>query len=188
MRHFTALVLVSILLTACSTYKVVTFTNEGSRFDSYYNYEIEHLKTKVDQADREKPAVIIRLEDAMHQQMTERNYQRAGKRPDLTLRYEIISNQRTEFDLNTRAFRPSIYNPYGYYYDVNERNFTESILLLELKDVRTNKIVWQGSLDLRYSRKSKKTADLIQDAVLKIFDSYRYTAGSDVPLALESEG
>lgn len=180
-------ILVSILLTACGTYKVVTFTNEGSRFGSYFSYEIEHLKTKVDKADQKKPEVVIRLEDAMHQQMAERKYERAGKRPDLRLRYEIISNQRTEYDMNTRAFRPSIYNPNGYYYDVNERNFTESILLLELKDTRTNKIVWQGSLDLRYSRKSKKTDDLIQDAVLKIFNSYRYTAGSNVPLAQEEK-
>lgn len=187
-QRYVGAFLLFALISACTTYKVVTFTNGDSRFNSYYSYEIAHLKTKANQADQKKPEVVLRLEDAIHQQMAERKYQRSSKRPDLTLRYEIISNQRTEYDMDTYSYRQSIYNPYGYYYNINERNFTESILLLELTDVRTNKVVWQGSLDLRYSRKSRKTDNLIQDAVIKIFDSYRYTAGSDVPLALESEG
>jgi hypothetical protein len=175
-------------LTGCTTYKVVTFTNGDSRFSSYYSYTLEHLKTKVDQSDQKKPAVVLRLEEEMHQQMAEREYQRSDGRPDLTLRYEIISNQTTEYDLDPYSYRQSIYNPYGNNYNVNQRNFTESILLLELKDTNTSKIVWQGSLDLRYSRKSKKTEDLIQNAVSTIFDSYRYTAGSALPLSNESEG
>ncbi len=187
-HSYAIVVLLCVLLSSCTSYKVVTFTNSNSRFNSYFSYEIAHLKTKAGNAEQKKPEVVLRLEDAIHQQMAERKYQRSGNRPDLRLRYEIISNQRTEYDMDTYSYRQSIYNPYGYYYNLNERNFTESILLLELTDVSTNKVVWQGSLDLRYSRKSKKTDNLIQEAVIKIFDSYRYTAGSDVPLARESAG
>lgn len=175
-----------VILFSCTSYKVVTFTNDASRFDNYYNYSLEYLKTRVDQESQKKPEVILRLEEAMHQQMTDRKYKLVNRQPDLLLRYEIISNQRTEYDIDNYSYRRSIFNPYGYYYGINERNFTESILLLELKDADTNKVVWQGSLDLRYSRKSKKTDDLIQDAVIKIFDTYLYTAGSGVPLAEES--
>lgn len=175
-----------VVLSSCTSYKVVTFTNDGSRFDNYYNYSLEYLKTRVDQENQKKPEVVLKLEKAMHQQMTDRKYSLVNRQPDLLLRYEIISNQRTEYDIDNYSYRRSIFNPYGYYYGINERNFTESILLLELKDADTNKVVWQGSLDLRYSRKSKKTDDLIQDAVIKIFDTYLYTAGSAVPLAEES--
>lgn len=179
------LIVMSVMIGSCSSYRVVTFTNDASSFKSYHHYKLEHLKTKANQDSTQKPEVIIRLEDAMHQQMTERRYQSVGESPDLLLRYEIISNQQTEYNVDRYAYRPSVFNPYGYYYDLNERNFTESILLLELKDAATGKVVWQGSLDLRYNRRSKKTDDLITDAVIRIFATYRYTAGSDVPLAVE---
>ena len=115
--------------------------------------------------------------------MTNRKYQLSTNYPDLTLRYELISNQRTTYDVDPFAYRQSIYDPYGYFYNINERQFTESILLLELKDAATAKIVWQGSLDLRYSRRSKKVDDLLEDAVIRIFNSYQYEAGNNQPVS-----
>ena len=170
-------------LTACATYDVVTFTNSDSSFSNYFSYQLEHLKTKTEAKDIKKPDEILRLEKALHEEMASRRYQQSTSYPDLTLRYELISNQQTTYNVDAFPYRRSFYDPFGYFYNINERTFTESILLLELKDAATAKIVWQGSLDLRYSRRSKKVDDLIKDAVTNIFDSYRYIAGSGEPVA-----
>ncbi|MEQ8711929.1 MAG: hypothetical protein RIC80_02875, partial [Cyclobacteriaceae bacterium] len=71
-------VLLFVLLSSCTSYKVVTFTNSNSRFNSYFSYEIAHLKTKAGNAEQKKPEVVLRLEDAIHQQMVERKYQRSS--------------------------------------------------------------------------------------------------------------
>ncbi len=176
---------VLLSMTTCATYDVVTFTNSGSDFSNYFSYQLEHLKTKADAKDIKKPNELLRLEKVLHEEMASRKYQQSTSYPDLTLRYELISNQQTTYDVDAFSYRRSFYDPFGYFYNINERTFTESILLLELKDAATAKIVWQGSLDLRYSRRSKQVDDLIKDAVTKIFSSYRYIAGSEHPTAKE---
>lgn len=165
----------------CAGYNVVHFTNDQFDFGNFYSFRLENLKTKQADSTIQKPPIIIQLEEALIAEMRERDYKREEVGADLVLRYEIITNNRSELDMNPYPVRQAWFFPYGYYFDMNERNFTESILLLEIKLPETQKIIWQGSLDMRYSKRSKKSDNIVIDAVDKIFDTYRYKAGSAEP-------
>jgi len=165
---------VLIALSACSP-KVVSFVNEKAGFHQFETYRLVSAKSEPKNFTPENTQIFDLIRENIHTQMQRRGYEKSSITPDLTLRYEVTSNTRVEINNNTQ-FNP-YYNPYYPAFPVTSRTIYESVLLLELFD-NNNKLVWQGSYDLRQERKEKRIVKAIERAVGYIFTSYPYRARS----------
>ncbi len=161
-----------LFATGC-TVRVVQFINDDANFRSYRSYALLGLKGQNVSAESENSELLQRIEKFINAEMARRDYQ-INDNPDLVLRYEIVSSTQTE----SRNTNPYL-NPY--YYPPSYRTITESIILLEMTDYNTKKLVWQASLDLREHNKITKRKDALQVAITNIFNTYLYRAGSRTP-------
>jgi len=176
-------IVIVILAISCKGTQVVSFTNSSTDFSKFSTYRIVP-EQEGDEQFRDTSKVNLDLEDIIIEEIEARNY-KYHPRADLRIHYRFIANTKTDYNVNTYSGygRTSYYyNPYSnrYYqpYSVNKRNFYEAILLIELRDRTTGKSVWQGSLDMRYTKKVKDKKNVLPEAVREIFRSYPYVAGS----------
>ncbi|MFT6865643.1 MAG: hypothetical protein ACJA08_000466 [Cyclobacteriaceae bacterium] len=166
-----------ILLCKCATVKVIHFVNEDASFKSYTNFSVVNYKTQGVDISAEGSLLFNEIETNIENQMFRREYQKSNLNPDIIVRYEIISNQVSE----TRTVSPYA-NPYsGFGPSFSTRTFLESALLIELTDISTRKMVWQGSVDLSKYDQGNEQNKLLKKAISQIFDTYLYHSGSDVP-------
>ena len=161
-----------ILISACGV-RVVQFVNTRSDFGAYHSYALVGLKGK-NVAEASDPSDLLgRIESRIESEMTRRGY-RKDDNPDLILRYEVIASSKTETNNNNSIFYPGYFGP-------TSRTITESVILLEMTDFKTSKLVWQASLDLREHNKITKKKDVLQAAIVNIFNTYLYRAGQRTP-------
>lgn len=134
------------------------------------------MKNKDADISQEGAKIINIIEQNLKEQMIKRSYVQSGD-PSLFLRYELISNQKSSRISNNS----NPYSPFYYSYSpmLNASAITESVLLLELFDAKTQKLIWQASLDLnKYAKKSKKEV-ILSEAIAQLFDTYLYKANSN---------
>jgi len=160
----------------CSSVKVVSFENPRANFGKFEEYVLKQPVAENSQLTPEGKVFIEKFETAVKMEMTNRGYELTYS-PDIEVSYDIVSSRQRDTNVNRSPF---YYNPwyYGNTYNVYQSNYTESIIIIDFKDLSTGKTVWQGSLDLRYTRNSKKKENIIPDAVQTIFGDYPYQAGS----------
>ncbi len=161
-----------ILISACSG-RVINFVNEDAPLKTYDTYVLVGLKGKNVGEAPDQAAVFRRIEGYIINEMARRQYTKTDNDPDLILRYEIVSGTRTERNNNNMSF---YYVP-----PPNNRQVVESVILLELTDRKTKKLVWHASLDLREHSRLTKRKDPLQAAFQTMFNTYPYRAGSDEP-------
>lgn len=169
------------LISCSSQKKVVSFTNDNINFENYNTYNIVNYK-KGDQDFSSQGAIFInKIEKGITEEMNAKKYSRS-KNPDVLVRYEIISSVNSN-NSNTANFNRvgNRYDPFYTPFNNNSRQI-EGVLLIELKSRKTKKLIWQGSLDLKYSHKTEKNENLLINAVHHIFDAYHYEAGSNKPV------
>ncbi|MEQ6168874.1 DUF4136 domain-containing protein [Ekhidna sp. MALMAid0563] len=162
------LLLLYLVATGCSP-KIVSYVNERAKFGQFETYRLVSAKSESKNVTPENTTIFDLIKENIHQQMTRRGYQTSNVTPDLTLRYEVTSNTRVE--INNNQVNPYFYQPFP----VTTRTIYQSILLLELFD-SNNKLVWQGSYDLKQEKKEKKVSKAINRAVGYIFTTYPYRA------------
>jgi hypothetical protein len=152
-----------------------TDIDEAASLSTYY---IENIKAER-AGGQEKAPIIVDLENAINAEMASRGYLEVHRNSDLKLRYEVVANQTNNYNSINQSpyYRQTVYNQ-SYFLNspFNYRQFTESILLIEVKNEKTEKILWQGSLDLRFSQRAKDTNEIVVSAVKLIFDTYPFTA------------
>ncbi|WP_425391398.1 DUF4136 domain-containing protein [Ekhidna sp.] len=165
------LLLILIASTACSP-KIVSYLNDQAPFQTYETYRLVSARSDSKNVTPENTLIFDLIKENIHQEMKERSYVQSNISPDLTLRYEVSSNTRTETNASRDLFYPIM--------RVNTRTIYESIILLEIKDDR-KKLVWQGSFDMRQERKEKRATKAIEKAISYIFTSYPYHAMSAEP-------
>ena len=169
-------VLFIIIITSCSSSNVIKFLNTELDYSKYLTYRLIYYKSDDKSFSTEGQSLYTEIEKAIDQNMKDKKYVFAEK-PDLIARYEIISTTATESN-------SSYYDPYGYnsyYTPRSTRKYTEGIVLIELRDRKQKKLVWQGSLDLNSSRR-RDVETSIFDSINEIFESYPYEAGSNEPV------
>lgn len=163
------LLILMILSSACNP-KVVSFVNEKAKFKQFETYRLVSTKSESKNITPENTQIFDLIKENIHQQMKRRGYETSNVTPDLTLRYEVTSNTRVDINSNNQI------NPYYYQpFSITTRTIYESILLLELFDTN-NKLVWQGSYDLRQEKKEKRIVKAIERGVGYIFTTYPYRA------------
>lgn len=166
---------VILLITQCNP-KVVNFVNEEATFEKYTAFAIVNTKNNETQMSDEGYAIKASIERAIDAQMLRRSYTKSNANPDLIARYEIIANQVSKTSNNTSGYYGTYYGP-----SFTVRTILEAVLLIELNDVKSRKVIWQASIDLsQYDKKSAQT-EVINKAVSRIFDTYLYTAGKNNP-------
>lgn len=173
-----------LILSACSV-KVVSFENPRANFAKFEEYSLKRPLVENREMTPEGRKFIEKFENAINAEMSQRGYTLTYS-PDLEVSYDIVASRQRDTNVNRSPF---YYNPwfYGTTYNVYQSNYTESIVIVEMKEISTGKTVWQGSLDLRYTRNSKKNETIIPDAVAKIFSEYPYQAGSNKKVVAEDK-
>ena len=175
-----------IFMVSCKGPQVVSFINPRIDFGNFETYRIVSPGNGAKETQRDSLSVNIEIEKLLNIEMQNRGYEYKS-RSDLRLQYNFIANNKTDIDITPSYYsRRSIYSPYYLPYEsynIRQRNFYEAILLVELKD-RSAKTVWQGSLDLRYTRKVKDKDQILPTAVMQIFETYSYIAGSNEPVQM----
>lgn len=167
-------------LLSCSQ-KIIHFTNDLAPFSSYNSFVVVNYKVNTEELSAEGQQIMTQIESLISAEMTRRNYEGTAHDPSLVVRYELISNQRTEID--------QVSGPYylrgGYYSYPRQyfrtRTFLESALLIEITDANTRKLVWQASEDLNKYIKKKNNQEILQNAVTHLFNTYLYKANSKSP-------
>ncbi len=161
-----------VLLISCSP-KVITFTNPKARFQNFSSYQIVNVKIGKRKLPAEATELLGVIESRIKMEMEEkRNYVTSNIDPDLILRYELVSNTRTDRDnVNNNSL---FYSP-----SYSSRVIYESVILIEL--LENKRLVWQGSYDLRQSRRDARNQNTINKAISLIFTTYPYKAGEARP-------
>lgn len=161
--------LILVLLLGCGV-RVIQYVNDRAPFAQYEDYVLVGLKGKNVGSDPSN--LLIRIEGQIHEEMQRRDY-KVSDTPDLILRYEVVASTKTETRNSNYLYGP-IFMP-------NSRTITESVILLEMTDAKTKKLVWQASLDLREHNKITKKKDVLKSALINIFNTYLYRAGNGQP-------
>jgi len=182
-RLFLFIISLTFIL-SCKGPQVVSFINPRIDFGNFNTYRIVSPVDGDKQNNYDSSSVYSEIENLIDIEMQSRHYKHHPK-SDLRVQYSFIANNKTDIDITPNYYyRNSVYSPYSYPYNsyqVRQRNFYEAILLVEIKD-RSAKIIWQGSLDLRYTKKVKDKDDILPLAVLRIFETYPYVADSNQPV------
>ena len=182
MRPTAYIFIILLLLQTCAPTKVIKFLNDELDYSQYRTYRLINYKSDDKSYDEEGLAFFTHVENAINKNMTDKGYSRKDK-PDLIARYEIVATTTTEN--NSRTYDP--YRNNNYYYSPaswNSEKRTESVILIELRDRKLKKLVWQGSLDLKYSKKTEPQVTL-SESIDRIFTTYPYSAGSNEKAILE---
>ncbi|MEQ9404995.1 MAG: DUF4136 domain-containing protein [Cyclobacteriaceae bacterium] len=164
-----------ILLSSCKA-NVVNYLNDKARFENFDSYSIVNVKINKRQIAPEATKLMSSIETYIKGQMeTKRSYVPSNIDPDLIVRYELVSNTRSDLSSNNYRSNP-IYNPNPV---LNTRVIYESVILIEMYNGKT--LVWQGSYDLTQSRKDERNEKSIKKAIDLIFTTYPYKAGQSQP-------
>lgn len=163
----------ALCFSGCSP-RVIHFVNSSANFESYNTFVVVNYKVNNAGLSPEGLEIISGIVEVINGEMIRRGYDISHQDPDLLVRYEIISNQRTEVNQNTSPFYPSL----NWGSSFSTRTFLESALLIEIMDVETKKVIWQASVDLNKYRKNNKD-EILQIAITRLFNTYLYRAGSE---------
>ncbi|MEM6831796.1 MAG: hypothetical protein AAF551_14895, partial [Bacteroidota bacterium] len=141
------LLVICVLFASC-TPRVVHFLNSNVSYQDLNTYRLVNVKVNKRNLSREAAQLLDLIESSIQFQMSDkRMYEVSNVSPDLILRYEFISNTNSQVTQNTGFFQfPS----------TNIQTVYESVILLEL--LHDKKLVWQGSYDMRQSRRTEKSS------------------------------
>ena len=185
-KRYLLVVISFFSLASCKGPQVVSFVNPRVDFGEFSTYRIIYPEDGPNKKNYDSASVFDDIDRLVHEEMAARGYEKST-RSDLRVQYDFISNNQTDVDITPDYYsRRPVYSPYDYPYNsytIRQRNFYEAILLIEIKN-RAAKTVWQGSLDLKYTKKTKDKKGILPEAVGKIFQSYPYRAGSNQPVSV----
>lgn len=169
------LIIIGMLAFACSTPKVIKYLDADLDYSAYHTYRLINYKSDDKSYDEEGLALFNQIEQSINQNLQDKGYKPASK-ADLVARYEIVSTTTTENrGYDPYAFNRAYYDPYNTW---NNQKRIEGVILIELRDKKRKKLVWQGSLDLKYAKKEDPKETLTK-AINHIFATYPYRAGSN---------
>jgi hypothetical protein len=134
--------------------------------DDYHSFDVKRGQVLVNGvADRRNTLVRDRVESALERELQEKGLAPNAQNPDLIATYTAGSRDIMELD---NAW-DGVYRGYGYGYGYGAAwvdEYTESTLLIDLIDRRTNKLVWRAIVDIDDDLRSAKTVNKAVDKAL----------------------
>ncbi len=170
-----SILIIIVFISGCNP-KVIHFLNESAPYSGFNTYQITNVKINNADISPTGQEIIKYIESSIIQEMKRREY-KPQKDPDLVVRYELISSQQTDVNINNFG----LYGPMYPYRTISVRTFLESALLIEIINLKTKKAIWHASVDMNNYKREKKMDEIIQKAVISIFNTYPYKAGSGRP-------
>lgn len=175
----------AVLMAACAS-SPNTFSNvdPGIDFSQYKTYSyFPNLST-----DNEQYQSLVSnfLKVAVAQELDMRGLTYDGKKPQLRVNFYI----NTKDKIKTRTvpttgggyygYRDPFYDPWGGYggYETRVDQYTEGTLNIDVVDVATNKLVWEGSVAGRLTEKDVRNLEqTVDEAVADVMNSFPILPG-----------
>lgn len=178
--------IVSILFVACSPkFKIQSDTPFPGDFKNYHTFKFYNPKNmpgsnfSFDETDQKV------LFDAVGDEMKARGYL-SLQDADLMIKLQGGTKSTIEIQNDNRHYQNSYnsYNRYGRYDDYYDRpknqSKKESSIIIDIIDIKKEKIVWQGVGIGSFGKKESLTEIMIREAISNIFMKYPYTAGNSL--------
>jgi len=165
---------------SCSGLKVTNDYDKSADFSSFKTFNIMSNDEGMTTPDGVSRLTISYIEESIIDQLMDRNYTLSDN-PDIGVYYYIKVAQQTQVTQSTSvglyAGSPYYYGYYGGYAyyspSVQEVDYTEGTLIIELVDMEKNKAIWRG-VGTQSVTQSKMTDKQIQQIVNSIFFSYKW--------------
>lgn len=178
------LFLSGLFLIHCGGPRIVFFHNDGVDFGEYRTFNIRH-PYGTDQVVNERiEQMTANIEGKLSQEMQSRQYT-LSDRGDLIVQYSISLNPNSQTDFQQGVpFTRGGFLPYYDPFFMNNRtyDFIEGVVIAELMDRNTRKLVWQASREVKYNPGRENTEEIIIKTINELFETYNYVAGKSAPV------
>lgn len=176
-------ILLTIFLFSCSPkFRIQSDTpNPGdfSDYNSYKFYNPANIPASNFSFEESDKKVIF---DAIAEEMKRHGY-KSIQQADLMIKVQGGTKSTLEiqndnlYPYNYNAYNYGRYDNYNNYYDrPRDQSKKETIIIIDIIDVKSDKIVWQGVGIGSLGKNETLTADAIHEAIAGIFMQYPYTA------------
>jgi hypothetical protein len=182
---FPLLVLCFVLNSCGSSLKVTTDYDKTIDFKKYKTFSVYDLK----QNGSVNPANADRIVNAIKKQMKEKGFVEDIQNPDLHLNAVTILTSKEAVAMDAAPTNyygyGGVYRPYGYYgvgygYGYaenpntreNEYDYKQGTLMIDIIEVKTQKMVWQGVGNSEIDTKPVNADEIINYAVGAIMVSF----------------
>ena len=175
-----------LFIVGCSPkFKIQTDTPYPGDFKNYHSFKFynpENIPAANFSFEERDKKVIF---DATAEEMKSRGY---ISRQDADLMIKIQGSTKSTIEIqNDNRYYPNSYNSYNYnqygryndYYDrPRDQSKKESSIIIDIIDIKKDKIIWQG-VGIGTLKKNETLTEIkIREAISSIFMKYTYTAGS----------
>ena len=175
-----------LFFVGCSPkFKIQTDTPYPGDFKNYHSFKFynpENIPASNFAFEERDKKVIF---DATADEMKSRGY---ISRQDADLMIKIQGSTKSTVEIqNDNRYYPNSYNSYNYnqygryndYYDrPRDQSKKESSIIIDIIDIKKDKIIWQGVGIGTLGKNETLTEIKIREAISSIFMKYTYTAGS----------
>lgn len=179
---------VSVFLIACSPkFQIQSdtpFPGDFKNYQSFKFYNPKNMPAANFSFDENDQKIIF---DAVGDELKTRGYRSIQ---DADLMIKILGGTKSTIEIqNDNTYYPNNYNSYnsnryGGYNDYNDRpkdqSKKEASIIIDIIDIKKNKIVWQGVGVGSFGKKESLSEIVIREAISSIFMEYPYTAGSSL--------
>ena len=159
------------------------FPGDFENYSSFKFYNPNNMPASNFSFDENDQKTIF---DAVADEMKSRGY-KSIQQADLMLKIQGGTKNTIEIKNDNRYYSPYDYNSYNYnqygryndYYDrPRDESKRESSIIIDIIDIKKNKIVWQGVGVGSLGKKESLTEIMIREAISNIFLEYPHLAGS----------
>ena len=179
-RPIAFLLALALLCGCASSPKITSDYDDSADFARYRTFAFFD-KLGTDEADYES-LVSQTLKTAARRELEARGYAYSEVNPDVRLNFNGRLREKTEV---SSAAPPPVYYGYrgraysgGYGYGSEVDTFTEGTVIVDMVDMQTNKLVWEGVARGRVTEESReRRAEVLDAAVKEIFAEYPFRAG-----------
>lgn len=179
---FVFLLAICVLAESCSDLKVTSDYDKSADFTSFSTFNLMTNDEGMTAPDGVSRLTVSFIEESIIDQLMKRNYTLSDN-PDIGVYYYIKVAEKTKLtggsSVGVYAGNPyyyGYYGGYGYYStSIQEVNYAEGSLIIELVDMKENKAIWQGVATQSVTQ-SSVTDKQIQQIVNSIFFKYKWKA------------
>ena len=185
---FLTVIILYCLVVSCSPKFIVqTETPSEGNYESYKAFKFFNPSNmpaaNFSFNDADKKTIF----DAIADEMKNRGY---ASRQDAELMIRVQGGTSSTSEIRNDNFGyPYNYNYYNYrYYDYGrypdyynrpkDESRKETTVIIDIIDIKTDKVVWQGVGIGRASKKESFSGQMLQDAITNVFLKYPHTAGN----------
>lgn len=156
-----------LLVGACGpSLQVRTDFDRSVNFATYRTFRLEEGKLMGPNAVAQSTLVKDRIDQALRSQLANEGMAQAGSDADLMVRY--VAGARTVQELESAGYPMG---PYGATYgDVWVQEVPEGMLVIDLLEARTDRLVWRAYV--RAQGEGFGKPDFVKKAIAKAFEKY----------------